>query len=140
MTYPAGVQLEEIHALQDAADYLYERGNEVKLYVNSESTIERDVYGSVKKRTPSYITLHAFPIDYNPTDDQLMKAGVREQVDLLVTLATKHLTDNSISYLDIDTGRYEIEINGDVYSIKDKNQINMFSHVYLNVILGLSKK
>ena len=140
MTYPAGVQLEEIHALQDAADYLYERGNEVKLYVNSESTIERDVYGSVKKRTPSYITLHAFPIDYNPTDDQLMKAGVREQVDLLVTLATKHLTDNSISYLDIDTGRYEIEVNGDVYSIKDKNQINMFSHIYLNVILGLSKK
>ena len=140
MTYPAGVQLEETHALQDAADYLYERGSEVKLYVNSESTIERDVYGSVKKRTPSYITLHAFPIDYNPTDDQLMKAGVREQVDLLVTLATKHLTDNSISYLDIDTGRYEIEVNGDVYSIKDKNQINMFSHIYLNVILGLSKK
>lgn len=140
MTYPAGVQLEEIHALQDAADYLYERGNEVKIYVNNESTIDRDIYGSVKKRTPSYVTLHAFPLDYNPTNDQLMKAGIREQVDLLITLATKHLTDNGLSYRDIDSGRYEVEVSGDVYSIKDKNQINMFSHVYLNVVIGLSKK
>ena len=140
MTYPGGVQLEETHALKDSADYLYERGSEIKLYINSETTIDRDIYGSIKKRTPTYITLHAFPLDYNPTDDQLMKAGVREQVDLLVTLATKHLTDNGLSYKEIDTGRFEVDVNGDIYSIKDKNQINMFSHVYLNVILGLSKK
>lgn len=140
MTYPAGVQLEETHALKDAANYLYERGSEIKLYVNDETTITRDIYNSVKKREPSYITLHAFPLDYNPTDDQLMKAGVREQVDLLVTLATKHLTDNSLSYASIDTGRFEVEVNGDVYIIKDKTQINMFSHVYLNVVLGLNKK
>ena len=140
MTYPAGVQLEETHALQDAADYLYERGSEIKLYVNDETTIDRDIYGSVKKRVPTYITLHAFPLEYNPTDDQLMKAGVREQVDLLVTLATKHLTDNGLSYASIDGGRFEAEVNGDVYIIKDKNQINHFSHVYLNVVLGLNKK
>lgn len=139
MTYPAGVELEQIHALQDAADYLYERGSEVKIYVNDETTIERDIYGSTKKRTPTYITLHAFPLDYNPTDDQLMKAGVREQVDLMITLATKHLTDNGLSYADIDSGRFQVEVNGDLYNIKDKNQINMFSHVYLNVVLGLNK-
>lgn len=140
MTYPAGIELEQTHALQDAADYLYERGSEIKLYVNSETTIDRDIYGSIKKRTPSYKTLHAFPLDYNPTDDQLMKAGVREQVDLLITLATKHLIDNGLSYASIDTGRFEVEVNGDIYAIKDKTQINMFSHVYLNVVLGLNKK
>jgi hypothetical protein len=140
MTYPAGVQLEETHALQDAADYLYERGSEVKIYLNDETTIDRDEYGSVKKRVPTYKTFYAFPLDYNPTDDQLMKAGIREQVDLLITLATKHLADEGMSYSSIDSGRYEIEVNGDIYMIKDKNQINMFSHVYLNIIIGLSKK
>jgi len=58
----------------------------------------------------------------------------------LITLATKHLADEGMSYSSIDSGRYEIEVNGDIYSIKDKNQINMFSHVYLNIIIGLSKK
>jgi hypothetical protein len=140
MTYPAGVELEEANALQDAADYLYERGMEIKIYVNTEANITRDIYGSTKKRTPTYITLHAYPVDYSPTDDQLMKAGIREQVDIIATVATKHLTDNGLSYSSFDTGRFEVEIDGDVYSIKDKNQKNHFSHVYLNVVLGLSKK
>jgi len=140
MTLPVGVELEQINALQDAADYLYERGVDIDIYVVDETDISRDKYNSVKKRTPEYVTLHAFPVVYNPTDDQLKEAGIREQVDLMITVATKHLTDNSLSYKLLDTGRFEIGYDGNVYSIKDKNQKNHFSHVYLNVVLGLSKK
>ena len=140
MSIPLGVQLEQTNALQDAADYLYERGSEVYLYDNNESTVDRDKYNSIKKRDPSVKTFHAFPIDYSPTDNQLKKAGIREQVDVIVTLAVQHLTTQSLSYSDIDSIRFEVELDGDMYLIKDKNQINHFSHTYLNVVLGLNKK
>jgi hypothetical protein len=140
MSYTKGIELEELNALQDAADYLYERGRDIILLANSEATIVRDNFGSIKKRVPTECTLHAFPIIISPSDKQLKKAGLEERVDVLMTLATKHLTDKCLTYRDIDTTRYEVRYNGDLYTIKDKLQKNMFSHAYLNIVLGLTRK
>lgn len=140
MAQPIGVTLEQENALQDAADYLFERGMEITLLQNDETTITRGRYNSIKKREPVEIVFHAYPVKYSPTDDELREAGIREKVDVILTLATKHLTDASISYDIIDTGRYELLLNGNLYTIADKNKINHFSFVHLNVVLGLFKK
>ena len=137
---PLGVQLEETNALQDAAEYLYERGIDLYLLTETESSLSRDRYNAIKKRDPEEILLHAYPVVYNPTEDQLRRAGIRENVDVIATLATKHITDNDLSYEDIDTTRFEVKLENNLYTINYKNQINHFSHVYLNIVLGLFKK
>lgn len=140
MTISVGVQLEQQNALKDASDYIDERGNDIIIYVNTESGITRDKFGSIKKRVPTSYTFHAYPITFNPTDDELKKAGLKEKVDIAVTLATKDLTDQSLTFEMIDHIRWECEFDGNRYTIKDKGQINHFSHVYLNVTLGLFRK
>lgn len=148
MTIPIGVQLEMENALQDAKDIIDERGNDITLLDNTESTVERDSYGEIIRRVPTQYTMHAYPVIYNPTQDELEKAGIKENVELMVTLAVKDLTNIGITYDDIDNIRFEVAVNVDpltntdsqLYIIKDKNNLNMFSHTYLNVVLGLFKK
>lgn len=147
MTIPLGVELEKLNALQDAQDYLFERGNDITLCINDEGSIERGLYGSIKKRTSTKLTLHAYPVIYSPTDDQLKVAGINESVDVIITLAVKDFYDNSLMSIDnnasfdtLDTTRWEIILDGNLYVIADKNLINHFSHVYLNISLGLNRK
>lgn len=140
MTIPLGVNKELDDALEDHRAYLNERGLDIILKINDETTVVRDKYNSIKKRTPSNITLHAFPVTFNPTDDEIREAGIRENVDVLVTVSTKDFDNNSLTYEGIDHTRWEIEIDGNLYSIKDKNQLNHFSHRYLNITMGLAKK
>lgn len=146
MIYKPGIELEESHALIDAQFYLNERGNEIILRMSTEGEIDRDLYGGIKKRTPRTISLQAFPIEYSPAQRTLEKAGIKEDVDVLITLATQDFINNDLSYNDIDMTRWEVEIKNDqddyaeLYTIKDKNKVNMFSKVYLNIVLGLVKK
>lgn len=148
MTIRIGVELEKINALKDAQDYVVERGNEITILLSSEAVLERSKYGGIIKRDPTPQTFHAYPIIYNPTKDQLEKAGIKETVDVLVTTATKDWTDRSLSFEDIDHIRDEISINIDPdantnsekYIIRDLQKLNMFSHTYLNIILGLVRK
>ena len=135
-----GVELEELNALTDSANYLYERGKNLTLRVSDETTVERDDFGSIKRRVPVLHELHAFPIIFNPTDEELLEAGIKENVDVLITLSTKHLNDLGITYDSIDTIRYEIDLANQRYTVKEKNQKNLFGYTYLNVILGLYRK
>jgi hypothetical protein len=140
MTISECILHETCCALQDAQDIIRERGNDIIIYKNNESEIERDIYGSIKKRTQVQYNFKAFPIDYNPTQDILEKAGIKENVDVLVTTASQDWTENSINFNDIDGIRWEVELNGELFTIAEKNRINMFGNVYLNYILGLFKK
>ena len=76
MTIPVGVKLETINALQDAKSYIGDRGNEITLRINDEGNVERDIYGAIKKRVPTQYSFHAFPINYNPTQEQIEKRAL----------------------------------------------------------------
>ena len=140
MTIPIGVQKEMEDALEDSRAYLDERGNDVILRTNDEGDVIRDRYGSIKKRVPVLITLHSYPTTFNPTQEDLRKAGIKENVDIIMTFSTKQFTNNSLSYEGVDERRWEFEVEGNLYTPKDKNQTNHFSHSYLNIIIGATKK
>lgn len=140
MAIELGVQLERDCALEDAKDFIDERGDEITLNTNNENAVVRDSYGSIINRAPTQYTMNAFPVEFQPTDDQLEKAGIREKVDVIIYIATLDLTNNSIDHRSIDTTRWEIILKGDTYTIKEKNELNMFADTYLNVALGLFKK
>lgn len=143
MSQTIGVNLEETNALKDAQDYLNERGSDVIIRINNEVDVDRDVYGSIKKKDPTTVTLHAWPIIHNPSDYELKKAGIKEKVDVIITFAVKDFTDNSLEYENIDNIRWEFcldSINSEIYLMKDKNRINRFSYTFLNYVVGLNKK
>lgn len=140
MSAGIGVTLEETNAMSDARFYLNERGKEVTLFQNDESDVVRDKYGGIIKREGTGLILHAHPIIFSPNQRQLDKAGIRETVDVIVTLAMLDLIDNSIDYKSFDQIRWEVFLEDETFVIKSKNRINRFSHQHLNIVLGLVKK
>ena len=143
MSQTIGVSLEETNALKDAQDYVHERGSDIILYINDEGSVERDIYNAIKKSEPEKILLPAWPIIYSPSIYQVRKAGIEEGVDVLITFAVKDFTDNNLMYKDIDNIRWKFvldSVDNEVYTIKDKNRVNRFSHTFLNIVLGLTKK
>lgn len=134
------MRLDQCNALKDAQDMINQLGTDIVLETTNEQNVERDIYNSIKKRTVVNYTFKTFPVNYSPTQDKLEKAGIRENVDVIVFLSAKDFSDNNIDYNDIDGTRWEVLLNGETYTIGDKNRINMFSDVYLNFVLGLFKK
>ena len=143
MSQTIGVNLEETNALKDAQDYVRERGSDIILYIVEETSLERDIYNGIKKREPVKVTLPAWPIVHSPSIYQVRKAGIVEDVDVLITFAVKDFTDNNLAYKDIDNLRWEFvldSVDEEVYTVKDRNRINRFSYTFLNIVLGLTKK
>lgn len=141
-----GVTLEKQYALIDVRDIIWERGEQVRLELLGEDNLTRDDYGNIIKRSPGVtetFTFYAFPIIYNPTEEEQEKAGLREKTQVIITTAMWDWTHNNLSIdrlQDIDLTRAVIIIDGAKYEIKDKNNIDQFSDTYLYVVLGLNKK
>ena len=136
-----GVDLETTNALKDAQDIIQERGNTLILNSMEESDLNRDIYNSIQKKVVAEeYTFFAFPIVYSPNRFQLEKAGIKEKVNVIVTLATLDFTENEVSYKDIDNIRWEVILDEEVYLIEDKNKINHFNSTFLNIVFGLVKK
>lgn len=141
MAVSVGVQLERNNALEDARAMIELRGMDISLFtVDGESNVERGRYGGIKERTPVKKIIKASPVLFNPTDNQLKKMGIREKVDVALTLSTKALTLLGIAYKAIDLLRWEVGMEESKYTIKDKNRINHFADTFLNVTLGLMEK
>ena len=138
----SGVLLEKITALVDAKWMIDERGAEIKYYPRGESKIQRDAYDSIKGRTiVDAIVMNAFPIETNPLEKQLMKAGLRETHDVVITTAMQDWINNDINLkIDIDIIRSTIVVDGVTYNIKEIGFVNQFSDTHLNITFGLARR
>jgi len=139
MAVDIGVQMERDDALRDAKEFIDERGDDVVLKETSEANLVRDEYGSIKQKVITEYTMKSFPIEFSPTSDQLEKAGLKENVDVIIYLATLDFTNNSIDFESLDEIRWRVTVRGNTYKISDKNEVNMMADAYLNIALGLFK-
>jgi len=142
MSVSIGVQLERDNALQDAYAHCLEYGDEIKIAMLGEPDITRDKYNSIKYRTISSgdnVTFHAFPIVFQPTRLQIEKAGLREDVEVIVTISLKELTAAGFTYNDIDMIRTVVKVRNERYVVRDKVQDSQFADVFLYVNIGLKK-
>jgi hypothetical protein len=139
MALNLAAQLERDNALQDVQNEVEIYGNEIKLRIRDESTIDRDSYNSIKQRDlpASDIIVKADPIISNPSQYQIEKAGLREMVDIMAYVPMKSLTDKAIEFEDIDMIRSSVILDGIKYWIKDKAKHSQFLDTFLYVILGL---
>lgn len=143
MTVSIGVSFERDSALFDIQQEIGVYGGDIKINLMPEISgpIERDSYGSIIGKTPSKtLSIKAEPITFNPTKQDLKKAGLEQEYDCIIYCATKDLTDNSLVFKDISEERDEVVIDGSTYVIRDKSQYSQFADAYLYFVLGLYKK
>lgn len=136
-----GVYQEKIDALIDAQAHILEYGDNIIFYPRGENDISRDKYNSleIKDNTVSSYSMNAFPIQFNPIEKELNKAGLRKIVDLLIYTAMQDWIDLSIIPREIDTIRSTIVYQSETYKIKEIGFANHFSDTFLNVTFGLIK-
>lgn len=138
-----GISLDELLALQRVQCTVKSRGIPIYIKLDDESTIERDSYGSIKKRESSTTTIYAYPIVFSPSQKQKDRNGIKNEVEVMVTTPMQCWLDAGFSDTDlshIDTIRATVFLRGQTYEIKDKNMDSQFGSTFLYVILGLNRK
>jgi hypothetical protein len=137
-----GVSSELLDALQDVQDIAIERGTQIKISIRTEADVERDAYGSIKRlntmeENPALI-VYAYPLEYQPTDRQMEKAGLRESTDAIAWIPTKYFLDAGITFNSIDMVRTTVEAKGVRFQITQKNQVSQFGDEWLYVTCALT--
>ena len=139
---PVGVQLERDGALVDVENIINEYGEDVVFRVRGESDVTRDEYNSIKTSAVTVdvkYELKAFPIEYQPNQKQVEKAGLRERHYCQMWTATKSWTDRGLDFEQIDIKKTTCIIKGMRYEIKEKSYISSFGDVNLYVTFGLNR-
>ena len=131
-----------LEAQTDVLDVMKGFGNTlIKFYLaKSESDITRDEYNSIVKINVAAVNLHAFPIEFSPTQKFLEKAGLTEICDFMPYLSKLELNQQNIDYNDIDLERCRVNYLGIDYVVKEKSRSSTFGDDYLYVVLGCHKK
>ena len=138
---PIGVYHERNCALIDAKNICNNRGQDVLLILRDETKITRDRYGAIQKiNDDTRYWFKSYPINYNPTVEELKAAGLTEKSETIVYIANKDFRDNNLNFQDIDINRSSIVIDNEDFEIREKGRASQFSDVYLYYTLGLSKR
>lgn len=134
-------EVEKQGALQDVYDIVVSSKLPLKVFGLSGKNVKRGEYGSVISKDNSFITLHAFPIEYNPTTKELEKVGIFERVNAVAYLSTKEVLEKGLSYNSFDLKVSTIiDPFGTEFKLETKQNYSQFMDVFLYIVLGLMRK
>lgn len=132
--------LDLCESLKDVQDIVNNNGQFIRIVFRNENDLTRDDYNSIDARKrQSILDVKAHPILFDPTTDQIEKAGFFEKQDVIVWLARKDLIDNNYEFDNFDELRDTVKINGETFRINDKNKRDFMGNEYLYFVLGLGK-
>lgn len=138
-----GVQLERDQMMLEEQIWAQMYGDDVTIRFNQEASVGRDKYQSIKTKSvllPTTLVLRAYPIIYSPTKYQMEKAGIQEQVNVIITLPMKSLRDNGVDETDLNAIKAEIQLRNETYTITDKSPSQQIADEYVKINLGLFRK
>lgn len=140
-----GIIHEKEHALIDARDMIWERGESIEIRLHNESTVDRDKFNTIKKRnnTSPELNYKAFPITFNPTVEEMKGTGLKEKCQVVVYTAMLEWNDGGYTLErleDIDLTRATVIVRGATYEISDKALNSQYYDTFLYVVLGLNRK
>lgn len=92
--------LERKQALKDIRDTIREWGEELEFFLRSEKDVTRGSLGTVISKNIESIKVSAYPIQRNPDEKQLAKAGLSEESSALIY--TSALAWADLGMLDLD--------------------------------------
>jgi hypothetical protein len=133
--------LEKCEILKEAQDVINNQaGGVIKIFVRDESNIIRGKYRSIKtKSIENEIYIKAWPIVFSPNANTLEKLGLREEVDLAVTIPSKSWTDAGYTFQDFDLIRFTFVFNNESYEIKEKTRTTQVYNDFVFYNFGLFK-
>ena len=145
MSISTGVIKERDDALTDVSELVNEYGEEIEIYVRSESNVTRDKYNSIVES--DFITIpdvtykfKAFPIEHNPNRAMLEKAGIREQCESIAWLSSKDLISRGLDFDKLENEKITFIVDGNNYGIRDKVKNVHYADAHLYWVFGLFKK
>lgn len=128
-------------ALLDVYDVLRDYGDTLKIYIETNGTVTKDEYGSIISRSESgVLEFYVYPFTQNPSQKELEKVGIRENVDCIAYLSQYEFQDKNLTIKSIDSIRAKVVHKENEYSIKEKSEYSPFGGTTLYVVLGLKRK
>jgi hypothetical protein len=132
--------LDLCEAMKDVQDIVENNGMFIQLALRDESNITRDKINGIKtKSRDNYLILKAHPVQFNPTEDQIEKAGFMEQQSVILWFSRKDFMDNGLDFGDLDEIRDTQIIMDETYKISDKNKVFQMGNDFLYYTVGLRK-
>jgi len=133
--------LEQCEAMKDVKQIVDEYGKFVKIAFRGEDDIVRDKLNIISARDRNnYKIFKAFPIQFNPTIDQIEKAGFIEKHDCISWLSRLDFINEGLNFEDIDEIRTTVIIDNETFTVSNKNRVKQLGSDYLYYTLGLRKK
>lgn len=133
--------LDKCSAMHEVQRVVNEIGQYVEFDLRGETNVTRDDYNSIKTRAQAGIKrFKAYPVTYNPSIEQVEKAGLKEVTDVIIYTAYQDWIDAGYTIDKLDMVRATIKLNGYTFEVKDKNLIDTFGNSYLYMTIGLNKK
>ena len=125
--------LERRQALVDIRDTVREWGEKLKFFIRSEADVKRGSLGTVVSKSTSSIEVSAYPIQRNPDEKQLTKAGLSHECSALIYTSALAWADLGMLNLDdlildeFDLSRMTVALDGKEMKISQigfANRIN----------------
>ena len=139
ITLPVG-DICQYAELKDVKQVMDEQGASYILQLREEPEVTRDKYNSLKKRgTPNIMPAKTYPVGYNPSIYQIEKAGLRENVEVIIYTAMCDYINASVGFDDIEIKRSTVILDSQRYEIRDKKKFGQIQDTWLYIILGLNK-
>ena len=133
--------LDLCESLKDIQQIVNANGQFIGLNFRNEDDITRDNIKGINTRIRNneIIYLKAHPVQFNPTTDQIEKAGFMDQQSVILWFARKDFMDIGKDFNDFDEIRDTIIIGDETYKINDKNKVYQMGNEYLYYTIGLRK-
>lgn len=136
-----GVAAEKACALADVEATINEYGADIIIRVRDETQVARDRYNWIKRKTgETEICIRAFPVDFNPSEYRIERAGLRLQ-ELSAVCWT---SINSWRRLGLDFDEIEIsprttvQVARRLYELRDVAATGHILDTDLYITLGLA--
>lgn len=141
------VSLEASTVRQAAQDAACQYGTPIKIGLNNESDVARDKLQGIKRRPVPYLDMKALPVERHPDARKLNKAGIHEEVEILIYTPIQYWIDLGIiddahfgdTFARIDTTRSTVILDGTEFKIADKGLPERIGQYPIYITLGLRR-
>ena len=136
-----GVAAEKACALADAEAVIDEYGDDIIIRVRDESQVTRDRYNWIKRKTgQTEICIRAFPIDFNPTEHAIERAGLRfQEFSAVCWTAINAWRRFGLEFDEIEISpRTTVQVGRRLYELRDVASTGQLMDTDIYLALGLA--
>jgi len=122
--------------MRDVYNVVRRYGSTISILQQTEAATERDDYGSIINRTPTTITVNAFPVELDPSEKKLFQLGINEQVNALFYLSKMECDELGVTFDTVNTILHTVQWMGVEYKLTQKRLYSQFGNQYLYIVLA----